>query len=231
LAKKSEVVEILAGLKSSYHPTPEISADTWRIYTELLADEFDSGTLAAGAKLVAKTSKWWPSISELRAACLEVAGERAKLPLVGEAWAEARRAAAKFDTYAPPTGKDFSHPIVHRAALQAAGGWRRWCLSEDEAALRARFFEVFRDLREREFTQRALPVSQRHLSAEESRQLLEDLAGRPQLTSENSRGAEERTRRELLSLVKRRGAPIVGEALTDAEWEARKAQALGRLDA
>lgn len=230
MAKKSEIVEILAGLKNSFHPPPEIAAETWRIYTELLAEEFDAPTLAAGARLIAKTTKWWPSISELRAACLEVAGERAMIPLVGEAWAEARRAAAKFDTYEPPTGTDFSHAIVHRAALQSAGGWRRWCLSEDEAALRARFFECYKDLRDRELSQRALPESQRHLTAEESRQALEDVhAEARRLEAGHPPG--DRSRRELSSLVRRRGDAIVGDSMSDAEFEAKKAEILGRLDA
>jgi hypothetical protein len=229
VATKPEVLVILERLRCSYQPAPAILPETLEIYAELLS-EFPAELLAQAAIVLAKTSKWFPAISELRAAVLEISGERAQIPAVGEAWIEARRGAARFDTYDPPTESEFTHPVVYRAAVQAAGGWRRWCLSEDEAALRARFFEVYRELRERELVQATLPESARHLTAEESRYLLEDLEARA--AKELPGGSEERRRRELSPLVAPdKARAIVGERMTDEEFAARKAELLKRLDA
>lgn len=191
-----------------------------------MLSEFDPGVLAQAVVYVAKTSKWFPSIAEIRDACLEVSGSRAKLPAVGEAFTEARRAASSIGSYAKPTAEDFSHAIVHRAAVQAAGSWRRWCLSEDEAALRARFFEVYRELRAREVQQLSLPPSARQLTAEESRAALEDLntrAARAALPAP----ADTYEAKPLSELIAKRpppsrGVEVVGGAMTDAEFETRK---------
>lgn len=170
-------MKILEKFRNGYHPPPDLGQETLKVYRDALAD-VDPDVLRAACLLLVRTLRFWPSIAEIRSACLEVSGERANLPAVGEAYAEARRAAARFGAGGKPVGGDFSHAIVHRAAVQASGSWRMWCLSDNEAPQRARFFEVFKELRDREIRQLALPESRRQLSAEESHQLLEDVYAR-----------------------------------------------------
>ena len=170
-------MKILEKLRNGYHPPPDIGPETWKVYRDALSD-VEPDVLRAACLLLVRTSTFWPAIAEIRSACLEVSGERANLPAVGEAYAEARRAAANFGAYAKPAAADFSHAIVQRAAIQASGSWRMWCLSDNEAPQRARFFEVFKELRDREIRQQALPESQRQLTREESHQLLEDIEAR-----------------------------------------------------
>jgi len=180
MSRKSEIVEVLEKLRGAFHPPPDIAAETWRIYRDALAD-IEPGVLRTAAVYIAKTRTFWPSIAEIRKACSETSGERAKLPAPGEAYAEARRAASSIGARVMPTAEDFSHGIVRSAAVQAAGSWRRWCLTDiefGEAPLRAKFFDVYRELREREVSRLALPESARQLTAEESRQLLEDISTR-----------------------------------------------------
>ena len=167
--------------------------------------------------------------AELRDACLEISGERAKLPAVGEAYAEARRAAGSIGAYQKPTAEDFSHAIVHRAAIQCAGSWRRWCLTDDdsEMALRARFFQCYDELRKREITRHALPESARQLTAEESRQSLADVYSRAE--APRIAPADEGRLKPIHELMKSApptGAAILGDDMTDAEWWAKKAAIL-----
>ncbi len=73
------MIAILERLRHSFHPAPEIANETVSIYAELLS-EFDVAALAQAAMMLAKTSKWWPAISEIRQACLEALRERACFP-------------------------------------------------------------------------------------------------------------------------------------------------------
>lgn len=207
-----------------------MKAETLDIYASILA-EFSSEVLAAACLVMPKTSKWWPAISELRAACLEVAGERAKIPSVGEAYAEACRLAMRLGQSARITAPDFSNPIVYRAIVQSHGSWRGWCATplSDEAPSRARFFEVYRELYARAVQQQALPESARHLTAEEARHVLEDVQAKAQQAL--SSGEERRERRNLSSLVAPKGPAVVGQSMTDDEFAAKKAALLRRLDA
>ena len=184
--------------------------------------------------LLVKTREWFPSIDAIRKACFEISGQRAKLPSVGEAYAEARRKASALGSYVKPVSEDFSHAIVHRAALQSSGSWRRWCLTDDEAEapLRARFFQVYGELCDREITQRALPESARQLTAEESHQLLADVATKGGVEPKRLSGGE--ALKPISELIRSRplfkGREVVGRDMTEAEWEARKS-AVRRGDA
>lgn len=223
-------MKILEKFRNGYHPPPDLGPETLKVYRDALAD-VEPDVLRAACLLLVRTLRFWPSIAEIRGACLEVSGERANLPAVGEAYAEARRAAARFGAGGKPVASDFSHAIVHRAAVQASGSWRMWCLSDNEAPQRARFFEVFKELRDREIRQQALPESQRQLTAEKSRQLLEDVNARS-IRESLALPAVTDARLPLHKLLKQtppipeHAAVVVGEELDDAGWEARKAEIL-----
>ena len=176
MADKKMIVQILEKLRSSFHPAPDISPETWRRFRDGLSD-IDPNVLMAASLLLAKTVSFFPSIAAIREACAEVSGDRAKLPSVGESYAEARRCASSIGAYVTPTGDDFSHEIVYQAIVQSSGSWRRWCLTDDsdQVSLRSRFFQVYTDLLARERLRLSIPEAQRHLTAEESRQILSDL--------------------------------------------------------
>ncbi len=238
MRSKPETVAILEKLRNAFQPPPDIAAGTWRIYRDALSD-IEPDVLRGAALLLVKTRKWFPSIAEIREACLEISGERAQLPAAGEAYAEARRGAAQIGAYAKPTAEDFSHAIVHRAALQAAGSWRRWCLTDMEAPLRAKFFEVYRELRDREVSTLALPKSARQLTAEESRQLLQDIETRAaRETKQLGAGASPEALKPIHELFRAKPPVLVtskpktvGAELSQAEWEAKKNELLKRVRA
>ena len=239
MSSKTDTVEILEKLRNAFHPPPDIAAETWRIYRDALAD-VEPGALRSATLYLTKTSRFWPSIAEIRKACLETSGELAKLPAAGEAYVEARRAASVIDAYAKPTADDFSHAIVYRAALQASGSWRRWCLTDlefGEAALRAKFFDVYRELRDRELSRLALPKSARQLTAEESHQLLEDIWTRAERKPKRLvAGADAKDLKPIHELFRsdppfgaKSKPKAVGVELSREQWEAKKATVLERV--
>lgn len=219
---EQKAIAILERLRDAYHPPPDLKSQTISIYAEMLAAEFETEVIAQAATVLPKLHKFFPAIEEFRRTCLEVSGARAKIPATGEAYIEARRKASSIGAYEKPVAEDFSHRLVHRAAIQTSGSWRRWCLTEDEAPTRARFFEVYRELVHRELRQRALPPAARTLTAEESRALLEDLQARAERKALPAPAEGERKRRKLSELVKTFEHGVIGKDLSDEEWEARK---------
>jgi hypothetical protein len=108
----------------------------------MLAD-LDYAVANAAAERLIATSKWIPTIAEIREACLAITAGP-KVP-GGEAWGAVMRAIGRFGAYRTP-GVEFNleDPIAQRCVLSL--GWRELCLSENAIADRARFIELYDQL-------------------------------------------------------------------------------------
>jgi hypothetical protein len=135
--KKSEAAEMVGFLLAAF-PNARIASATGAVYEHMLADVDASVVQAVLERLIA-TSKFLPSVAEIRAAVNELhAGP--KRP-GGDAWGDVLRAISRFGSYRLPV---FDDPLVDRAV--AALGWRDLCLSENSTADRARFIQLYDEL-------------------------------------------------------------------------------------
>lgn len=130
--KKSEATALVAVLVGSYPSARIENPDaTCNAYVTHLVDlEYDA--VAAAITRLIRTSKWLPTIAEIRQATAELnAGgvNRAEL-----AYADVLRAISKFGPYQTP---EFDDPLVHVAV--AALGWQAICKSENVDTVRAQF--------------------------------------------------------------------------------------------
>lgn len=137
---KSEVVELVAVLSASY-PSASLAERTVLVYEQMLEDLDCSAASAAVARLV-QTSKWLPTIAEIRGAAYELAAVPRRL--AGEAWGDVLSEIRRTGSYGIPRFVD-----PRTAECVRLMGWRNLCLSENDAADRARFADLYDGLTER----------------------------------------------------------------------------------
>lgn len=179
----AESAKLVAVLLASY-PGAKTTPRTSEVYERMLAD-LDYPTANAAVERLLATSRFMPSIAEIREACMDLMhGDR---KAGGEAWGECISAIGRFGIYRTP-GKDFvfKDPLVARCV--AALGWENLCNSESQAADRARFIELYDKLAvtaRRDENVNALPAAQRLKALKESEaaqtvvlQLAEKLGGK-----------------------------------------------------
>jgi hypothetical protein len=136
----ADIKRLLSILRASY-PRQEIDEATVKAYSHMLADLDYDEARAATQRLIA-TSKFFPTIAEIRA---EVAEESmSAIPSGEEAWGEVRRAISRVGSYRTPT-----FDIREIAEAVDVIGWRNLCLSDNPASSRARFIDAYRSIRER----------------------------------------------------------------------------------
>ncbi len=139
--KASEAAELVAVLMAAF-PSARPTARTSEVYERMLMD-LDGKTANAAVERLLATSRFMPTVAEIRDACIDLShGDRRA---GGEAWGECLKAIGRFGVYRSP-GKDFSFqdPLVARCV--AALGWEPLCNSENQAADRARFIELYDQL-------------------------------------------------------------------------------------
>lgn len=122
------------------HAAPD-GVGTVEVYQALLVDLPFQAAMAA-VTAVAKTHRFptvLPSVAEIREATLTLT-HGARRP-GGDAWGDVLRAVRRFGAYRTPS---FDDPLVARAV--AALSWREICTSENQAADRARFVELYDQL-------------------------------------------------------------------------------------
>lgn len=150
--KKSEAAEIVMMLIAAY-PTAKATAQTSQVYETMLGDLDGDVARSAVQRLIA-TSRWMPTIAEIREACTEQTHGAVRS---GEqAWAELMMAKRKHGyDYGPIDVRRrlrdplFSDPLIAQC-LNLWGGWSAFALADDEAADRARFIALFSGLAGRE---------------------------------------------------------------------------------
>lgn len=137
--KPSEVSEIVLMLIAAY-PAAKTSEATHKLYERMLLDLDHATTDQAVTRLIA-TSKWPPTIAEIREASMAL--KLGPCRTGGEAWSDALAEAARTSRYGKPR---FADPLVAQAVRMWCS-WRDFCASpEDDPGGRARFIELYDQL-------------------------------------------------------------------------------------
>jgi hypothetical protein len=155
--KAVEAAKIVAWLAAVYRDT-KVSPETSAAYESLLAD-LDYDLAQQAVKRLAQTSKWLPSVAEIRTMATDI--ERGPVRCGGEAYGDVIDAIRSVGSYRPPP--EFSDPVVAECVRLMT--WRGLCMGDNEAADRARFIELYNGLAARRRADsvagRALPEPKR----------------------------------------------------------------------
>lgn len=132
-----KTVDCLIMLQAAY-PRVELGSQTIKVYQIGLAD-IDPQLLQAAVLQHIATSKWFPTIAELRQRVVEERLTAAGHLSAPEAWSLVMRQVRSVGHWRVP-----DVPPAVRKAIDASGGWRQLCLSENPTADRARFLEAYK---------------------------------------------------------------------------------------
>ena len=147
MATTEEILTIFGLLKANYHyvlkgMTDGQISDLQVLWCELLKD-MDGQLLRAAALQHVATSKWFPTVAELREAAADIVNPNHMTAM--EAWGEVARQIMAIGSYGRP---QFSNPVIDRIVSDM--GWTNLCMSEMPGADRARFIEAYKALALRE---------------------------------------------------------------------------------
>ena len=153
MAGRETITKMMVVLSAAY-PRHEVTADTGRVYAELLHDIPDDVLLAA-AKQHATTSKWFPSVAELREAANKITAYSLGIRTAEEAWLKVQAAIRRYGWYGESDGAGgWRVPRMlselERNAVDALGGWKLLCHSENAPADRAHFLRIYDNLLKRQ---------------------------------------------------------------------------------
>jgi len=141
----SEVAKLVAMLLQAY-PQAQFGPASSAMYERMLV-QLDAAAALAAVEQIIRTSKFMPTISEIReAAALQMHGPKR---LGAEAWADVNKAVRFVGSYNPPP--KFEDPIVGRCV--AMMGWESLCRSTNDAADRARFIDLYEGIVDREWVE------------------------------------------------------------------------------
>lgn len=136
---ESEALKLVAVLAAAY-PRQAMGQASIRAYASMLGD-LDYPETDAAVRRIICSSKWLPSIAEVRA---EVAEAACGLEPGEMAWGEVQRAIGRWGAARTP---EWSTPEL--AAAVGDIGWRNICHDTNVASTRARLIEAYRARRER----------------------------------------------------------------------------------
>lgn len=150
MATRDDVAQVLTMLAAAY-PHFKLTADTTRVYCQLLSD-LPIEALKAAAISHARQGTFFPSVAELTQATYDILIDELALPSAPEAWGMVvKRMRSTTTIYRD--GQYYTLepmlPIIEKA-VAALGGWKALGMSENATADRARFFETYRILADRE---------------------------------------------------------------------------------
>lgn len=152
--KRSEAAEMVMLLLGAY-PHAKTTSSTSQVYETMLSDLDVGSARAAVTKLIA-TSKFMPTVAEIRTAAAELA--HGPVRSGAEAWLDVLDQIRRAGYCGEPK---FDDAIV--TAVIERWGWRRMCLEGHVDADRARFVEAYdslaRQAREREVSGLALAAA------------------------------------------------------------------------
>ena len=142
---KEGVVRALATLSAAYQR--ELTDPTIALYMEALND-LDDRALMSACESVIVTSRFFPTIAELRERAVFALHPEGAPPAPEMAWAEVMKAVTTQGRYERP---EFSHELI-RATLDLTGGYIRLCdaTTASEGANRAQFISTYQRLIQRE---------------------------------------------------------------------------------
>lgn len=141
MSTEVEVKRALAILSVTY-PNYNFSKEAVAIYISMLKD-IPAPALEAGVKQHIATSKWFPTVAELREAALRLTTD--SLPSASEAWGEVTEQMRRVGSWGKP---EFSHELVEKA-VSYSGGWKYLCASEVQGIERSNFLKTYNTLHKR----------------------------------------------------------------------------------
>lgn len=151
--KQSEAAELVAVLSAAF-TRPLMTEKTMQVYESMIVDLDHEPAKKAVARLVA-TSKWLPSIAEIRAASVETQQGARRLGM--EAWGDVLQAIQRVgfiprfhpdhEDPLPPRPR-FADPIVGDC-VRIMGGWMAFQDLKDEMSVRSKFCDLYDGLAER----------------------------------------------------------------------------------
>ena len=130
---REECLTIVTALCAAY--PREMQEATLGVYVDDLRD-CDPTALMAAVVTLRRTSKWLPSLAEIRGAMAEA---DTRFPTAAGAFDQAVRLMASRGTYRP-IGRGSGDPVVR--ALELCGRWEDVC-QEDTTWLRKRYVEIY----------------------------------------------------------------------------------------
>jgi hypothetical protein len=134
--KPNESAGVVALLKAAY-PRQELDRDTIRLYAKMLAD-LDAEVVVAAVERIIATSKWFPTVAEIRA-------ETTRNPAAktgAEAWGGVLEQIRLVGHTSVPIFQD----ARTASTIRELGGWYRLCCSDNPISERARFIERYEQL-------------------------------------------------------------------------------------
>lgn len=151
--KKEEFATLAAALRT-YYPRETLlpnkqAAELW--YMELKDLQYDVAMMALREHV--HTSKWSPSISELREKAAEI--QNGKVADWGEGWQKTMEAIRRKGMYREQEALESMDEIT-RATVERLG-YQNLCLSENQTADRARFKDIYEQIAERKKRESHLP--------------------------------------------------------------------------
>lgn len=165
---KLEAAKLVSVLLAAF-PSSQNTTKTSEVYERMLFD-LDYAVANAAIERLLATRERMPSIAEIRKACLDLTAGETRAG--GEAWGDVVKCIGRYGVYRTP-GNDFQFqdPVVARCVT--ALGWENLCNSENQAADRARFIELYEKLStavRREENIGQLPAAQRLKALKDSDQ-------------------------------------------------------------
>lgn len=143
---------------SSAFPQVQASAETWRVWRELLNDAgIDFETAYAAAKQMAVSSEFL-TLNRLMEICRTIRGQVAALPTAADAWGEVTSAIRNggYSRYADPRlqpemcSPKWTHELVARTVGYMGGFWQLCdVLLDDIPTVRAQFMRMYDQLVQR----------------------------------------------------------------------------------
>lgn len=137
---KTEAAKLVAFLLGAYPAVP-VSAKTTLVYESQLAD-LDFVTAQLAVDRLTKTSRFLPTIAEIRSVAVEI--QHGPKRLGAEAWGDVLAEIRRVGVYGLPS---FTDPATGEAVRLMT--WRGLCLGVNEAADRAKFVDLYDGLQER----------------------------------------------------------------------------------
>lgn len=175
---KKEFATFVAALRT-YYPRETIlpnaqAAELW--YMELQDLSYSVAMMALREHV--NTSKWSPSISELREHAATI--RNGETPDWGEAWAKVQQAIRRKGMYREQEALESMDEIT-RATVERLG-FQSLCLSENAVADRARFKDIYEQVAERKKKENQIPESLRiGIKNERAAMAIEQAAGKMQI--------------------------------------------------
>jgi hypothetical protein len=130
------------GVLAAGYPNFNLTPETIRVYQRTLSD-IPAEVLEQAVVQLLTTSRFFPTVAEIREACFAIMTNAAEIPSAFEAWAEA------IDHCRRGYYEGYSHPLIEKAVKQIGIPYWQNMMVDDEMATRAHFFRIYECLYKR----------------------------------------------------------------------------------